>query len=62
MLHLELSEAECKELRHILENYLSHLSLEIRHTHHREFKEILRRREQMITNLLERLGQPVEAA
>jgi len=56
MLHVDLADDECTVLRHLIELKLRDLQHEIHHTDSREFKAELRRQEELIRRLLERLG------
>lgn len=52
---LELSEAECAELKSILTSYLSDLRMEIADTDNFDFRENLKRREVFLKKLLDSL-------
>jgi hypothetical protein len=56
MVHLELSEEECAVLRHLLALKAQDLTHEIHHTDSREFRAHLRRQEDVVRALSERLG------
>ena len=55
MVNLELSEDEAKVLQNILDNYHSHLDVEIHRTYKREFRDALKEREKFLANIIERL-------
>jgi hypothetical protein len=56
MVQLQLNDAEARHLRAALERDLLELQREIAHTEHREFREILRERERVLTDVIERLA------
>lgn len=55
MARIELSDAEVRLLRELLQGDLARLLLEISHTDHREMREGLRGRETALEGLLEKL-------
>ncbi len=55
MITLELSDDEAKVLENVLDNYHSHLAVEIHRTYKREFRDALNEREKFLLNILERL-------
>ncbi|MGD0235643.1 MAG: hypothetical protein ABSC55_14055 [Syntrophorhabdales bacterium] len=55
MVNLELSEDEAKVLQNVLENYHSHLDVEIHRTYKREFRDALKEREKFLAAIIERL-------
>ena len=55
MVNLELSEDEAKVLQNILDNYHSHLDVEIHRTYKREFRDALKEREKFLADIIERL-------
>ena len=55
MVNLELSDDEAKVLQNVLENYHSHLDLEIHRTYKREFRDALKERENFLAGIVERL-------
>jgi hypothetical protein len=57
MISLQLSEDEAKTLQSIIENYYSHLEVEIHRTYKREFREALKEREKFLVGVIERLRQ-----
>jgi len=56
---IELTEAETSTLRDVIQNYLSELHSEISHTDDRDFKGALRKRQELLQGMLEKLGAPV---
>ena len=56
MVHIDLSEEECAVLRDLLAFRSQDLGHEIHHTDNREFKARLRRQEDVVRALLERLA------
>lgn len=57
---IELTESETTALRDVIQNYLSELHSEISHTDDRDFKAALRRRQELLQSVLEKLGAAVE--
>jgi hypothetical protein len=55
MVTFELNDEEAKVLQNILENYHSHLRLEIVGTYKREFRQALKDREKFLDSIIERL-------
>ncbi len=55
MIKLELSDDEAKILQNVVENYYSHLEVEIHRTYKREFREALKERERFLLSIVERL-------
>ena len=55
MVTLDLSDAEAKMLQSVLENYHSHLEVEIHRTYKREFRDALKEREGELRTVVERL-------
>jgi hypothetical protein len=55
MINLELSQDEAKVLQNVLENYHSHLDVEIHRTYKREFRDALKEREKFLAAIIERL-------
>ena len=58
MIALELTESEARHLKASLEATLIDLRREIAHTEHREFRELLREREEALTKVAERIPSP----
>lgn len=56
---IRMSEEEVGLLREVAEEYLSDLRTEILDTDNFEFRESLKRKEESIRRILEKLGQPV---
>lgn len=56
----DLTEQETAVLRDVLETYLSELHTEISHTDHRDFKETLKDRQELVRSILQKLGADVE--
>lgn len=54
-MELQLSAAESELLLHILEQHLHELVREIAHTDNREFRALLRAREELLEGLRQRL-------
>ena len=55
MINLELSDDEAKILQSVMENYYSHLEVEIHRTYKREFRDALKERERFLLSVIERL-------
>ncbi len=55
MVTLELSDDEGKILQNVLENYDSHLEVEIHRTYKREFRDALKERKKFLDSIIERL-------
>ncbi len=55
MVTVELTEDEAKVLQNVLENYHSHLDVEIHRTYKREFRDALKEREKFLANIIQRL-------
>jgi len=62
MFHVELSYEEREILNQILQNSLATLDLEIHHTDHQEFKNLLKHRRETVRALLAKLPQVMAAA
>lgn len=62
MFHVELSYEEREILSQILQHALATLEIEIQHTHHHEFKELLRHRREVLKLLLAKMPSPMAAA
>jgi len=52
---LSMTEEEFRILTELLESERAKLLVEIRHTDHRDFRELLRRRQMVVETLAERL-------
>ncbi len=57
MIQLELTDDEARILRNVIENYTSHLGVEIHRTEHREFRDALEKREKFLHEVIQRLGE-----
>ncbi len=55
MINFELNGDEAKILLSVLENYHSHLEVEIKRTYRREFRDALKERERSLNGIIERL-------
>lgn len=53
---IDLTEQETTTLRDVVENYLSDLHTEISHTDDRDFRDALRRRQELLQGVLEKLA------
>lgn len=62
MITLKLTEDEAKVLQNVIENYHSHLELEIHRTYRREFREALKEREKFLLDIVERIRKRRAAA
>jgi hypothetical protein len=60
-MQLNLSSTEATVLRELLTTHLASLRVEIGHTDHREFRDMLRRREEVLEGILAQLS-PGESA
>ena len=57
MVQLEMNDEEARVLRSVIDNYAAHLEVEIHRTEKRDFREALKRREEVLRGLIERLGK-----
>ena len=55
MVNVELTQDEANVLREILKTHLSELTFEIAFTHNKEFTQLLKKKKDFITDLLQRL-------
>lgn len=63
MTSLELTLEEHEVLTELLANRLSELEIELVHTDHKDFKQMLKRRQRLLTQVLEKLrSAPVGAS
>jgi hypothetical protein len=64
MIHLDIDNVEKEELREVLQHCLNFLKHEVHHTDTRSFREMLKRREKVVENLLDQLrsDQTLEAS
>lgn len=53
---IDLTDQETTTLRDVVENYLSDLHTEISHTDDRDFRGALRRRQELLQGVLERIA------
>jgi hypothetical protein len=56
MPHLELSDDQASMLRGVLESKWEEVVKEVRHTDHREFKELLRQKANMLEDIIHQLA------
>lgn len=56
MLQLELTREQATELRDVLESYLGDLRMEIAGTEQKEFREALKRRKELLNDVVARLN------
>jgi len=52
MLHVEVSHEEQEMLHRVLQRALAGLEIEIQHTDHKEFKDLLKRRREILRALV----------
>ena len=57
---IDLTEPETAALRDVVRNYLSELHSEISHTDDRDFKAALRKRQELLQSIFQKLGAAVE--
>lgn len=64
MFRMELTDEEHDELLRVLRSCVNNLAVEIVHTDHADFRRMLRRREAVVTQLLEKIEkrEPAEVA
>ena len=62
MYHIELSQAEMDILSQVIQNTLVTLELEIQHTDHLDFKNLLKHRRETLRALTDKLGPQLAAA
>ena len=62
MYHVKLSPEEMEILNQVLQNSLATVELEIRHTDHQEFKNLLKHRRGILQALAVKTQQRMEAA
>jgi hypothetical protein len=60
MTKLELSADEAKVLTDVLSNYVSDLRMEIADTDSKDYREKLKKKEELLNNLVTRLGGKAE--
>ncbi len=56
---IDLTEPETTALCDVVQNYLSELHSEISHTDDRDFKAALRKRQELLQSVIEKLGAAV---
>jgi hypothetical protein len=61
-MQLNLSSIEATVLREVLTTHLAALRVEIGHTDHREFREMLRRRDEVLERIVAQLSQDAGSA
>jgi uncharacterized UPF0160 family protein len=59
---IELTESEMSTLRDVIQNYLSELHSEISHTDDRDFRAALRKRQELLQGIIERLAATVKSS
>jgi hypothetical protein len=62
MNQLELTPEEAEVLSQVLERSLAALELEIQHTDHKDFKNLLKERRTRLRTLIAKASQPMAAA
>jgi hypothetical protein len=62
MYHVELSHEEMEILSQVVQNSLATLELEIQHTDHQEFKNLLKHRRETLRTLVAKLRLPMAVA
>jgi hypothetical protein len=62
MVRVDLETQEAEELRAILENYLSDLRMEIVDTEGHDFREMLKKRRDLVGRLIEQLIEQLKAS
>ena len=62
MCQIELSAQEQEILGQVLQHSLATLEVEIQHTDHQEFKELLKHRRDLLNSLLTRIAKPLTTA
>jgi hypothetical protein len=61
MIQLQLTTEEEEALHDVLSNRLSELEIEILHTDHSAFRDLLKKRRELLARVAERLPRPSEA-
>jgi len=59
---IDLTESETSTLRDTIQSYLTELHTEISHTDDRDFKTALRRRQQLLQSVLDKLPAAAETS
>ncbi len=62
MQHLELSEEEMEILNQVVQNSLAALELEVQHTDHQEYKNLLKHRREKMRTLVDKLRPRIPVA
>lgn len=62
MYQVKLTREEREILEQVLQNSVTTLELEIGHTDHQEFKNLLKHRREILRALISKLQQPTEVA
>jgi hypothetical protein len=62
MYHVELSQAEMEILSQVVQSSLVTLELEIQHTDHQDFKNLLKNRRETLRTMIAKLRQPMAVA
>jgi Cdc6-like AAA superfamily ATPase len=62
MCSVELSHEEMEILSEVLQSSLATLELEIQHTDHQEFKNLLKHRRESLRTLIAKVPRPMPAA
>lgn len=62
MAELRMNDEEARTLKELLRYKLDDLEIEIRHTDHAEFRDLLKRRRQVLSDLCERIPESPGAA
>jgi len=60
MIHLDINAEEKEDLEEVLQGCLDSLELEVSHTDHRAFRDMLKQREGVLRRVLEKLEQDAE--
>ena len=55
MVHLELTDDEARILQNVIDNYRSHLEVEIHRTEKRDFRLALEKREEFLVDIIQRI-------
>ncbi len=59
-MQFEVSSQEKELLVALLHRYVSEMLVEIRHTHHREFRDALQKDEEVVESMLDRLEKTIQ--
>lgn len=60
MVTIEMTDDEAKILRNVLENYHTHLRIEIVGTYRKEYREALKERERILLDLIARIEKAIQ--